>query len=168
MSYATGKYAKFISDRSGMEYPYKEMVVEWNGARVHKSEFEPKTPQDRPNKHAPDAIALQFPRPAREEPATERLLPLNPFRNEAGSSVVKIFEPGHGRSTGDTVRFRNVTSAGTSFDVTNQVDTANSATGNTITKIDDDFYSFSFGVAPVTDLIFGGKLASSGPVTVSN
>jgi hypothetical protein len=60
MSYATGKYAKFISDRSGMEYPYKEMVVEWNGARVHKSEFEPKTPQDRPNKHAPDAIALQF------------------------------------------------------------------------------------------------------------
>jgi hypothetical protein len=67
MSYATGKYAKFISDRSGMEYPYKEMVVEWNGARVHKSEFEPKTPQDRPNKHAPDAIALQFPRPARKK-----------------------------------------------------------------------------------------------------
>ena len=102
MAYATGKYAKFISDRSGMEYPYTEMVVEWNGARVHKSEFEPKTPQDRPNKHMPDAIALQFPRPARVENPTERLLPLNPFRNEAGSSVVKIFEPGHGRSTGDT------------------------------------------------------------------
>ena len=47
MSYASGKYAKFISDRSGMEYPYNEMVVEWNGSRVHKSEFEPKTPQDR-------------------------------------------------------------------------------------------------------------------------
>ncbi len=56
MAYASGKYAKFISDRSGMEYPYNEMVVEWNGARVHKSEFEPKTPQDRPNKHMPDAI----------------------------------------------------------------------------------------------------------------
>ena len=42
MSYATGKYAKFISDRSGMEYPYSEMVVEWNGARVHESEYEPK------------------------------------------------------------------------------------------------------------------------------
>jgi hypothetical protein len=24
--YATGKYAKAISDRSGMEFPYKEMV----------------------------------------------------------------------------------------------------------------------------------------------
>ena len=168
MAYATGKYAKFISDRSGMEYPYTEMVVEWNGARVHKSEFEPKTPQDRPNKHMPDAIALQFPRPAREEPATERLLPLDAFRHEVFTDVIKVFEPGHGRSTGDTVRFRNVTTAGTAIDVTNQVDTANSTTGNTITKIDDDFYSFSFGVAPVVDLIFGGELASSGPVTVSN
>jgi len=168
MAYATGKYAKFISDRSGMEYPYTEMVVEWNGARVHKSEFEPKTPQDRPNKHMPDAIALQFPRPARVEPATERLLPRNAFTHPAGESFIKVFEPGHGRSTGDTVRFRNVTTAGTAIDVTNQVDTANSTTGNTITKIDDDFYSFSFGVAPVVDLIFGGELASSGPVTVSN
>jgi hypothetical protein len=31
---AVGKYSKFISDRSGMEFPYKEMVIEWNGARV--------------------------------------------------------------------------------------------------------------------------------------
>ena len=83
MSYATGKYAKFISDRSGMEYPYSEMVVEWNGARVHESEYEPKTPQDRPNKHMPDAISLQYPRPARVEPATERLLPLNAFTHPA-------------------------------------------------------------------------------------
>ncbi len=37
---AVGKYAKFISDRSGMEFPYKEMVIEWNGARVHISEYE--------------------------------------------------------------------------------------------------------------------------------
>ena len=43
--YATGKYAKAISDRSGMEFPYKEMVREWNGAFVHVSEFEPKQPQ---------------------------------------------------------------------------------------------------------------------------
>ena len=32
---SSGKYAKFISDRSGMEFPYKEMVKEWNGSRVH-------------------------------------------------------------------------------------------------------------------------------------
>ena len=43
MAYARGKYAKFISDRSGMEFPYTEMVKEWNGSRVHKSEFEPKS-----------------------------------------------------------------------------------------------------------------------------
>ena len=40
--YATGKYAKAISDRSGMEFPYREMVREWNGSFVHVSEFEPK------------------------------------------------------------------------------------------------------------------------------
>ena len=40
--YATGKYAKAISDRSGMEFPYKEMVREWNGSFVHISEFEAK------------------------------------------------------------------------------------------------------------------------------
>ena len=165
MAYATGKYAKFISDRSGMEYPYKEMVVEWNGARVHKSEFEPKTPQDRPNKHAPDAIALQFPRPAREEPATERLLPLDPFRHEVFTDVIKVFEPGHGRSTGDTVRFRNV--------VDIFVVDMDSESGHSITKIDDDFYSISTGGishglsggAPVRG---GGEIASAGPVTVSN
>ena len=37
--YATGKYAKAISDRSGMEFPYKEMLREWNGSLVHVSEY---------------------------------------------------------------------------------------------------------------------------------
>tara|TARA_R100001198_G_C5159395_1_gene165198 strand:- start:18 stop:503 length:486 start_codon:yes stop_codon:yes gene_type:complete len=161
MSYASGKYAKFISDRSGMEYPYSEMVVEWNGSRVHKSEFEPKTPQDRPNKHMPDAISLQYPRPARVEPATERLLPLNPFTHEIGSGVIKIFEPGHGRSTGDTVRFRNVVDI---FAVDMDSDS-----GHSITKIDDDFYSISSGgVAPGSLVKGGGGRVSAGPVTVSN
>ena len=45
MAHASGKYAKAISDRSGMEFPYKEMVKEWNGSFVHKSEFEAKHPQ---------------------------------------------------------------------------------------------------------------------------
>ena len=44
-NFAKGKHAKFISDRSGMEFPYKEMVTEWNGSKVHISEFEPKQPQ---------------------------------------------------------------------------------------------------------------------------
>ena len=40
-----GRYALFISDISGLAYPYTEMVKEWNGARVHTSEYEPKQPQ---------------------------------------------------------------------------------------------------------------------------
>ena len=57
--YATGKYAKAISDRSGMEFPYKEMVREWNGAFVHVSEFEPKQPQLEPKPMNGDSISLQ-------------------------------------------------------------------------------------------------------------
>ena len=40
-----GRYALAISDRSGMQFPYNEMVREWNGAFVHISEYEPKQPQ---------------------------------------------------------------------------------------------------------------------------
>ena len=61
MAYARGKHAQFISDRSGIAFPYKEMVREWNGSRVHESEYEPKTAQDHPRKHSPDGEALQFP-----------------------------------------------------------------------------------------------------------
>ena len=42
--FATGKYSKAISDRSGLAFPYTEMVFEWNGAFVHTSEFEAKAP----------------------------------------------------------------------------------------------------------------------------
>jgi len=45
MAFARGKYAKAISDRSGMEFPYNEMVREWNGSFVHKSEYEARHPQ---------------------------------------------------------------------------------------------------------------------------
>jgi len=61
--YATGKYAKAISDRSGMEFPYTEMRKEWNGSFVHVSEFEPKQPQLDPPHVTADAIALQNARP---------------------------------------------------------------------------------------------------------
>jgi|TARA_Y100000114_G_scaffold155559_1_gene180050 hypothetical protein len=43
--FSGGKYSRAISDRSGLEFPYQEMVFEWNGAFVHNSEFEPKQPQ---------------------------------------------------------------------------------------------------------------------------
>jgi hypothetical protein len=41
--FSGGKYARAISDRSGLEFPYNEMVFEWNGSMVHTSEFEKKT-----------------------------------------------------------------------------------------------------------------------------
>jgi len=60
---ATGKYAKAISDRSGFAFPYNEMVKEWNGSFVHRSEFEEKHPQLEPRKHKPDGQALKNARP---------------------------------------------------------------------------------------------------------
>jgi len=57
--WATGKRSQAISDRSGMAFPYTEMVKEWNGSLVHYSEFEPKHPQIRRRHTSADAIALQ-------------------------------------------------------------------------------------------------------------
>jgi hypothetical protein len=57
--WATGKRSQAISDRSGMAFPYVEMVKEWNGSFVHYSEFEPKHPQIRVRHNRADAIALQ-------------------------------------------------------------------------------------------------------------
>ena len=164
MAYARGKYAKFISDRSGMEYPYTEMVKEWNGSRVHKSEFEPKTAQDKPHKYVPDAESLKFPRPARTESAVATLLPLNPFRFTASSSTVTVFEPDHGRSTSDTVRFRDVT--GNLFGAA--VSEIEDEDGYSITKTDDDFYTFTVSTAPSITGNGGGGYASAGPATLSN
>jgi len=70
MAHASGKYSKSISDRSGMEFPYKEMVKEWNGSFVHKSEFESKHPQLERQRHAADAQSIKDGRPDRLEPVT--------------------------------------------------------------------------------------------------
>ena len=58
MAKASGKYAQAISDRSGMAFPYREMLKEWNGSLVHKSEFEAKHPQLERQRHASDAQSL--------------------------------------------------------------------------------------------------------------
>ena len=70
MAHATGKYSKAISDRSGREFPYKEMIKEWNGSFVHQSEFEAKHPQLERSKHSSDAQSLKDGRPSRKEPMT--------------------------------------------------------------------------------------------------
>ena len=61
--YASGKFAKRISDRSGMAFPYNEMVQEWNGSWVHYSEFEPKQPQLEPLPMVTDPQSLEYARP---------------------------------------------------------------------------------------------------------
>ena len=59
MAFARGKFAKAVSDRSGLAFPYNEMVKEWNGSLVHYSEFEEKHPQLDPKKHMVDPEALK-------------------------------------------------------------------------------------------------------------
>ena len=163
MSRSNGKYAQFISDRSGMAFPYKEMVVEWNGSRVHVSEFEPKQPQLEPKPTVADPQGLQFARPARVEPETESLLPGNPFNFTSGSSVVTVTEPGHGRSTGNTVVFRNVDGSpgGVVYTV------FENASGYSITKIDSNNYTFTLGATPSVTEQSGGMTVTAGPVTLT-
>jgi hypothetical protein len=161
MAYAKGKYAIAISDRSGLQFPYNEMVEEWNGMRVHTSEYEPKAPQLMPHEHSPDPQALEHPRPARIAPATTNLLPLNAFRHEPGVGYIKVYEPGNNRSTGDTVRFRDVEDQIFAVDL-------NRAIGFTITVIDENFYSIPTGLAHADPTIVGGGgQAFAGPVTLS-
>ena len=160
--YATGKYAKAISDRSGMEFPYREMVKEWNGSFVHVTEFEPKQPQLEPKPMNGDAISLRNVRPGRTETAVPNLLPSNAFTITNGSTTVSVNEPDHGRSTSDTVRFRDASNVANL-----PAATINASGGYTITKVDDNNYTFNSGVTASVTLEGGGDIASAGPVTVT-
>ena len=160
--YATGKYAKAISDRSGMEFPYNEMVREWNGSFVHVSEFEPKQPQLEPKPMNGDSISLRNVKPDRTETAVPNLLPSNPFTITNGSTTVTVDEPDHGRSTSDIVRFRDASNVANL-----PAATINASGGYTITKVNDNKYTFNSGVTASVTLQGGGDIASAGPVTVT-
>ena len=160
---AVGKYAKFISDRSGMEFPYKEMVIEWNGARVHISEYEKQHPQLEPKRFMAEPQGLRNARPARVEPAVARLLSANPFSITSGSTTITVTEVNHGRSTGDTVVFRNVEGslggvAPSAFE---------SSSGFTITVTTTDKYTFTLGSTPTITESSGGMTVTAGPVTLT-
>ena len=106
--YASGKHALAISDRSGMAFPYSEMVREWNGALVHYSEFESKQPQLEPKPVGSDPQALFNPRPQPASKASLILLNSNPFTSViySGTTYVNVFSEDHQRAAGDIVRFR--------------------------------------------------------------
>jgi hypothetical protein len=163
--YASGKYALGISDRSGRAYHIHDMIKEWNGLLVGKDEFEAKQPQLDPRHHITDPQALRISRPDRTEPATTVLLPFNAFKSgNSGSAVITVTEPGHGRSTGDTVRFRKVES----FDGFTET-ALEDDDGFSITKVNSDNYSFTSGSGTATtgNTKGGGGSSSAGPVTVS-
>ena len=105
--YATGKHALAISDRSGLQFPWREMVTEWTGAFVHTSEYEPKQPQLRPKTLSADSMSLSKVRPARTAFPTPTILPNNPFTTTV-STTVTVTQPSHNFSSGDAVRFRDV------------------------------------------------------------
>ena len=192
--YASGKHSKAISDRSGLEFPYKEMVKEWNGSLVHMSEYEPKQPQLEPKPMSADAISLANIRPDRIENAVPYLLPTDAFETyEAGSRIINVTAPGHGLTTATTYRFRGaplaVTASGGSFQFTNPenfdgITGANiaKAAGYTITTglyVNDARVSTDYAVANFffftvdTDTatkggVSGGGIGCSvGPVTLS-
>ena len=107
MANSRGKHAQAISDRSGMAFPYNEMVKEWNGAFVHISEFEAKHPQLEPKPHGGDAEALRDARPDRTENDIAQLLPHNPFITYgSGSSIINVYSPDHQRANLSVVRLR--------------------------------------------------------------
>jgi hypothetical protein len=115
--YASGKRSLAISDRSGMAFPYTEMVREWNGSLVHTSEYEAKQPQLEPKPVGSDPQALYNPRPQPASKTSLILLNNNPFTTviSGGTTYVNVFSEDHQRAAGSVVRFRGppiVTSAG--------------------------------------------------------
>jgi len=108
--FARGKYAQFISDRSGMAFPYTEMVKEWTGARVHVSEYEPKQPQVDPRPHGADAQALPHARPRSPSVPTASPLDNVPFVTD-GTTTLRVYQQNNKRQTGDAVRFTQVKEA---------------------------------------------------------
>jgi len=163
MAFAQGKYAYRISDRSGFRYKIKDMRKEWNGSVVGKDEYEEKHPQLTPPRIRTDLEAIRDARPDRDETAVPNILPLNAFTTTASSQTVSVNEPNHGRSSSDTVRFRDVVSVGGIAG-----STVNSASGFSITVVDTNNYSFSAGSTASFAQKGGGGFASAGPATIIN
>ena len=162
--YASGKHAYAISDRSGLRFPYSEMVREWNGSLVHYSEFEAKQPQLEPKPVGSDPQALYNPRPQPASKASLILLSDNPFESiiYSGTTYVNVYSPDHQRSAGDIVRFRGppvVTTSGPGgSDPADNRNLQQFATIPTFDNVSDLNNTSGFTIAL-------GKIDSSGNVT---
>lgn len=157
---SSGKYAKFISDRSGLEFPYSEMVIEWNGARVHISEYEAKHPQLEPKPTVADPQGLKNARPARTEPETAALLTSNPFSFVNNSTTMTVsMAINSPRAVDDVVVFRDVASIPGVSDFNNLSFVVTSATTTNLTV--------NLSSAATETIRGGGAIASIGPVTLT-
>ena len=182
---ARGKYSKAISDRSGMEFPYDQMMREWNGSLVHRSEFESKHPQLEIRAKHGEEQGLMNARPDRTENEVIAILGPNPFETIAASSgIINVTEKSHGRSTGDTVRFRGALSTSKTFKNPQNFD---GITGSNVAKSagysitvgkrdssgditqTDNFYHFTVDTNTATTggISGGGNSCSAGPATLS-
>ena len=185
MPFARGKYAKAISDRSGMEFPYDQMMREWNGSLVHRSEFESKHPQLEIRAKHGEEQGLMNARPDRTENEVIAILGPDPFSTiSASSGIINVSEKGHGRSTSDTVRFRGAPSTSASFSDPNNFDgitgsniAYSSGYSITVGKRDssgdvtqtDDYYYFTVNTDTATSggVSGGGENCSAGPATLT-
>jgi hypothetical protein len=167
------------------------MVKEWNGSLVHISEYESKHPQLEPRAYAGDPQGLKDSRVDRTEPEGLILLEPDSFQTMAsGSGIINVSEKGHGRSTGDTVRFRGPISTTSdpdgfenpkSFDGIDGSNIAKAAGytitvgrkdsgGSVISGTTDDFYTFTVDTNTATTggVSGGGVFCTSGPATLES
>ena len=184
--FSSGKRSLAISDRSGVAFPYREMVQEWTGAWVHNSEFTPKEAQLEPKPVPSDPQGLQHARPARTAPAVTQLLPDNPFNTYgAGSSYINVYAPNHGLTDSNTYRFRGmptvagayadpktfdgITGAKISLAAGYTIRTGKWVSGARDTDYTTDWFYFvvNTDTATVGGIEGGGFPVSVGPVTIS-
>ena len=181
MVLSKGKYAQAISDISGLAFPYREMVTQWNGLFVHNSEVDPKHPQLEPKPTQADGQGLPKARPARVEPPVLILLNPNPFQTViySGTTYINVFSQNHDRTTGSIVRFYGPTNASgydavPTFDGVSDISNPNGFI-ITVGKINSSgivsntinyFHFQSADNANVGNINGGGSACSAGPVNL--
>jgi len=138
MAFAAGKLTWAICDTCGQRYRLKQLKKQWDGFMTCPECFDIKQPQLDPPPIGADPQAVRDPRPDRTEPAPVSMLTNNPLLSTQGSAVIKVFQDDHGKSTGNEVRFRN-TEAFDGF----TTGTLQDPDGYSITKVDDDTYTFT-------------------------
>ena len=160
----------------------------WDGLLVGPDQWNAKHPQLELRSRSGDSQGLRDVRPDRTENEVLILLGPNPFETISSSSgIINVFEVGHGRSTGDTVRFRGpifTTSDPDGFQNPNNFD---GITGSNIAKAagysitvgkrdssgnienTENFYHFTVDTDTATSggISGGGNSCSAGPATLT-